>query len=149
MSARDFSLLTKVLAIVAMFEAATLATVAGILAYDIILAGGSPITPTLFGPEVYRTPAMAWVYMQQFAALIAMAGASAIASQSDWWRVGAGMVIAGNLGLSVLMGVLAYYAQFAAEGVVMFAMCLGAGLPWSLAGAGIGAAVFWIERGGK
>lgn len=146
MSARDLQLLTKVLALFVMFEAATLATVAGILAYDVIMAGGSPITPRLFGPEVYAVPALAWTYIQQAAALVAGGGAAAVASRSEWWRIGAAMMIVGNLVLAVLMATLAYFAQFAPEGVVMFAMCLGAGLPWAIAGAGIGAAVLWIER---
>jgi hypothetical protein len=149
MSARDLQLLSKVLALFVMFQAGTLATVAGILAYDVIMAGGSPITTELFGPEVHATPALVWTYAQQFAALFALAGAAAVASQSHWWRAGAGMMVVGNLFLAGLMGLLAYHARTAPDGIVMFAMCLGAGLPWSLAGAGIGAAVLWIERAAR
>lgn len=148
MSARDLALLTKILSLFVMFQSGTLATVAGILAYDVIMAGGSPITTELFGPEIHATPALVWTYMQQFAALFAMAGAAAVASQSRWWRAGAGMMIVGNLILAGLMALLAYHARTAPDGIVMFAMCLGAGLPWSMAGAGIGVAVFWIERAG-
>lgn len=149
MSARELFLLTKLLAIFAMFESATLATVAGILAYDVIMAGGSPITEELFGPEVHATPALVWTYVQQAAALLAFMGAGAVASQSRWWRAGCVLMIAGNLVLAGLMVLLAYHARTAPDGIVMFAMCLGAGLPWSLAGVGVGAGALWIERAVK
>lgn len=146
MSASELRSLTKWLAIFVMFMSGTLATVAGILSYDIIMAGGSPITPALFGPEVHATPALVWTHMQEISALIAFMGAGTVASQSNWWRLGAGMMVIGSLLLAALMALLAYHARSAPDGIVMFAMCLGAGLPWSLAGAGIGAAVFWLER---
>lgn len=149
MSVLELRMLTKWLAVFGMFQAGTLVLVAGILAYDVIIAGGSPISTDLFGPEVHATPALVWTYIQQFAGLFAMAGASAVASQSRWWRAGAGMMVVGNLLLSWLMALLAFHARTAPDGIVMFAMCLGAGLPWSLAGAGVGAAVLWIERAGK
>lgn len=142
-------LLTKVLALFVLFSSATLATVAGILAYDVVLLGGEPISPRLFGAQILSTPAMVWIYLQQGFALFAMAGASAVASRSEWWRAGAVMMITGSTGLAALMGLLAHFASAAPDGGVMFAMCLGAGLPWSLAGAGIGTAILWIERGSK
>lgn len=146
MSASELRNLTKWLAIFVMFMSGTLATVAGILSYDIIMAGGSPITRDLFGPEVHATPALVWTHMQEIAALVAFMGAGTVASQSNWWRLGAGMILVGSLCLAALMSLLLYHARTAPDGIVMFAMCLGAGLPWSLAGVGIGVAVFWLER---
>ena len=125
MSARDLALLTKVLALFVMFESATLALVAGILAYDVIVAGGSPITTNLFGPEIHATPALVWTYIQQFSALIAMAGGAAVASQSRWWRAGAGMAVVGNLLLVGLMGLLAYHARTAPDGVAPYLLDAG------------------------
>ena len=146
MSAHDLLMLTKWLAIFVMFQSATLVLPAGILAYDVIMAGGSPITTDLFGPEVHATPALAWTYIQQFSGLMAFGGAAAVASQSRWWRVGAGMMFVGNALLLALMATLAYHARTAPDGIVMFAMCFGSGAPWAFAGACIGVAVSWLER---
>lgn len=149
MSGRDLQFLTKMLALFALFTSAVLAMPAGILAYDMVILSGHPISPRLFGPRIMDTPAMAWIYIQQAFALFAMAGASAVASRSEWWRVGAIMLITGGAGLAVLMVLLAHFARAAPDGSVVFAMCLGTGLPLSLVGLSVGGAVLWIERGMK
>lgn len=149
MSARDLLLISKILSLFAMFASATLATVAGILAYDVMLAGGHPISPLLFGPQIADMPGIAWIYLQQALALIGFCGAAAVASRSDWWRAGVVMMILGGGALAVLMGFLAHFASAADLGGVVFAMCLGAGLPWAALVAVIGGIVFWIERSAK
>lgn len=149
MSARDLMLVTKLLALFVMFEAGTLATVAGILSYDIIIGGGEPITAATFGPQVGAIPSLVWTHVQEIAALTAFMGAGMVASQSNWWRLGAGMIVIGNLMLAALMALLTYHSHHAPEGGLVFAMCLGAGLPWALFGAVIGGAVFWLERARK
>lgn len=145
MSARELEILTKALAIMALVLGACFAAVSGVLTSNII-SGGSPITPDLYGEEIYATPALVWTAMQEKAALIQMAGAMMIASHSRWWRVGAVMVTIGGAGLAYLMGTLAYYAAHAPQGIVIYAMCLGFGLPVALMSSATGVAIIIIEK---
>lgn len=140
------AVVTKVLALCILFTSCLFALVAGILAYDVIQLGGQPISPRLFGPEVAGQPAMTWIYLQQAFALWAAAGASGIASRSDWHRFSAVMMTSGSIGLAVLMGTLAHFARTAPDGIVMFAMCIGVGMPLSLAGAGVGGFILIGKR---
>lgn len=43
---------------------------------SVVMAGGSPVTPELYGPLVYAVPALAWVAAQVFLAALAVAGAA-------------------------------------------------------------------------
>lgn len=148
MTTQEKLIAPKWLAFFGMFAAATLAMVAGILQYDIAY-GGQPITPAQFGPRILEAPGLVWVDLQIALALCAMVGASAVAGESRWHRLGVVMMFAGFGGLAILMALLAHFARAAPDGMVMFAMCLGAGVPWSVAGFAAAAVVVWIERGQK
>lgn len=145
MSARELEFLTKVLAIIVMVTGACFAAVSGILTSN-IATGGNPITPDLYGPEIHATPALVWTSLQEKAALIMMAGAMMVASHSRWWRTGAVLIFIGGAALAYLMGTLTYYAANAPQGIVMFAMCLGFGLPAAAISSGIGVAIIVIEK---
>lgn len=145
MSARDLRFLTKVLAIIVMVIGACFVAVAGILTSN-IATGGNPITPDLYGPEIYATPALVWTALQEKAALVMMAGAMMVASQSRWWLLGSVLICIGGAALAFLMGTLTYYAANAPQGIVIYAMCLGFGLPAAAISVGIGAAIIIIEK---
>jgi hypothetical protein len=145
MSARELEILTKALGIIVMVTGACFAAVSGILTSN-IATGGNPITPDLYGPEIYATPALVWTSLQEKAALLMMVGAMMVASGSRWWRVGAVMICLGGAGLAYLMGTLTYYAANAPQGIVIYAMCLGFGLPAAVISAGIGVAIIVIEK---
>lgn len=122
----------KALALFILFADMCFALTSGMITYAVI-NGGSPITPDLYGPQVHAVPALVWTSLQEKGALLGIVGAMMIASHSRWWRAGAAMAVAGNAGLACLMGLLAYFAQGAPQGIVMFAMCLCCGVPWSIA----------------
>ena len=145
MSARELRFLSKVLALVVMALGMCFAAVSGILTSN-IMAGGSPITPDLYGPEIYATPALVWTGMQEKAALVMIVGAMLVASHSRWWMVGAVLIVLGGAALAYLMGTLVYYAAAAPQGIVIYAMCLGFGLPAALGCSAVGSGIFVIER---
>tara|TARA_R100001086_G_scaffold192876_1_gene110059 strand:+ start:256 stop:618 length:363 start_codon:yes stop_codon:yes gene_type:complete len=86
----------------------------------ILISDGSPITPEIYGPWVYRFPALMWVALQIFITV----GAS-VFCLFGWRRV------SGGFGL--FLGV--YLAIFAA-------LALGAGAPGTILMTGAG---FWLS----
>ena len=147
MSYRDLHLLTKVLSIIVMVVGACFASVSGIMV-DNIISGGNPITADLYGPEIYATPALVWVGAQSVAAVVMMVGAMLVASQSRWWGAGAVLIIVGGTWLSTLMITLVYYAANAPQGILIYSMCLGFGLPAAAISTAIGVAIIYLEWGG-
>ena len=92
-----------------------------------IAHGGSPITPEQYGAAVYEVPALVWVYTQQHAALIGLAGAFAMLT--GWrTRLWALVACAGNLGLAALFGAFAVLAAQAGHESLVYHICaFGAG----------------------
>ena len=91
------------------------AAVAGIaLAFGaVVLAGGSPVTPELYGPAVYAIPALVWVGAQ------VTCGAMAVVGAVKGWPVVASI---GAHGVSLVLAALATLAIMAgATGTVVVA----------------------------
>lgn len=121
----------KALALLVLFADMCFAATSGIITYDVV-RGGSPITPDLYGARVHAITALVWSSVQEKAALMGMIGAMMIASHSRWSVIAGLMVLVGNLVLAGLMTTLAIMAYDAPQGIVMFAMCVACGVPWSL-----------------
>ena len=85
----------------------------------VVVAGGSPITPEIYGAWVYKFPALLWVAVQ-----VAITGAGAISAALKWKRT-CGVI-------SFLLGV--YLAFFAA-------LAMGAGAAGTILMTGAG---FWL-----
>lgn len=79
----------------------------------VVMTGGSPVTPELYGPLVYAIPAKVWISVQLTCALIACVGAA------RRWPVVAAL---GGSGVSAVLGLLAVLAVTAgAEGTLAVA----------------------------
>lgn len=136
----------KAMALFVLFADMCFALTSGMITYSVV-QGGSPITPDLYGPQVHAIPALVWTSLQEKGAMLGIVGAMMVASHSRWWRAGAVMIVAGNVVLAGLMGLLAWFAQGAPQGIVMFAMCLCCGLPWSTACAICGVMILKNDGG--
>ncbi len=100
----------------------------------VVISGGSPVTPELYGTVVYTIPALVWAGLQLSLSLLAAVSAAM------GWRY---MAATGALGISALLGFFAAAAVLAgASGTLVVAGC-GAWLsPVSL----IAAWVCWYGR---
>lgn len=102
-----------------------------------VAMGGSPITPELYGPEVYAIPALTWVAIQAVSAILG--GAGALMVSSGLARSGAALCGFGNTVLSALfllfgmmsaraeMGALLHYASLYPAMMVTGAAAVTAG----------------------
>ncbi len=100
----------------------------------VVLSGGSPVTPELYGTVVYTIPALVWAVLQ-----LGLSGLAAISAAMGWRY----MAAVGAFGVAALLGFFAAAAVLAgASGTLVVAGC-GAWLsPVSL----IAAWVCWYGR---
>lgn len=85
---------------------------------SVVLIGGTPVTPEVYGRIVYEVPALAWAGAQAICAAIGAVGAA---------RNNRAATIAGALGLSLLFMAFAAGALSAgATGTLLVAMAIGA-----------------------
>lgn len=125
-----------ILAIVVMFADACFATMAAGFGYD-VWRGGSPITPELYGEQVYAIPALVWIGIQEKSALLAFGGAMMVASAGRWMRTGAICAAVGNGLLLTLFAVFCWLSADASMGRLMFYLCLCCGLPMTAAATAV------------
>lgn len=92
----------------------------------VTLAGGSPMTPEVYGPAVYAVPALAWAGGQAGAELLAALGAALRG------RAGAVMLILSGCFILPTYGFLAAVANLTGEGVIVAAACLYLTMPFSV-----------------
>lgn len=106
----------------------------------VVLHGGSPITPELYGPAVYAMPAIAWSAAQVGSAAIAALGAFISG------RFGAVLVIIGASAGFVIYSMLAVLAQMASQGTIVQAACIYICSPASLASVWFAARYLHVRR---
>lgn len=82
---------------------------------SVVVAGGSPITPEVYGPMVYAIPALAWVSLQAGASLIGLSGVLLKG------RLRAAAYLLGAIILLTLFSAFAIMAQSAPQGSVLAA----------------------------
>lgn len=76
----------------------------------VVVNGGSPITPEIYGPAVYAFPALGWAAIQAVSAAVAIAGLVLN------WRP---LVALGALPNVVLQGVFCGLSSMAAQGTLL------------------------------
>lgn len=84
----------------------------------IVLIGGSPIGPEVYGPAVYAVPALVWVAAQ--------VGGEGIAAVGGYigGRIGAAMMVFGSSVVLPFYGFLGAAASMTGQGVIVTAACL-------------------------
>ena len=82
---------------------------------SVVLRGGAPVTPELYGPAVYAIPALAWVAVQLLGSLMAAAGAI------KGGYLGAWICVAGSAVSTVLHATFAVLSQMAEHGTLLSA----------------------------
>lgn len=79
----------------------------------IVMDGGSPVTPELYGPAVYTMPALAWVGAQVISSWMIVFGAHKRGVFGAWC-----VIIGGSVGF-VLYSAFAVLAQKASQGTLV------------------------------
>lgn len=101
----------------------------------VVVAGGSPVTPELYGPAVYAIPAIVWAGGQTVGAGLCVIGA-ALGGRSGGW-----CMIIGAMVSVAFYGFLAAAASLAAQGTLVQGACMTLTTPGAVLTliAGVGA----------
>ena len=101
----------------------------------VVIAGGSPVTPELYGPAVYAIPAIVWAGGQTVGAGLSVLGA---VIGGRWGGVS---LILGSLVSIAFYGFLAAAASLAAQGTLVQGACMTLTTPGAVLSliAGVGA----------
>lgn len=89
-----------------------------------ISAGGSPMSPELYGAAVYYIPAIFWISVQSNAAMIGVIGCLIAASSRKYYRWGWLMSAIGNSFCVALFGLFAALV----EETLLRAICIACGI---------------------
>lgn len=118
-----------------------------LMAHDfgaLVAAGGSPITPEQYGPEVYAIAALVWIAAQQYAASLAILGSLIVAAEGRGQRLGAMVACVGWTGLACLFLIFAYLSAGQPQGALLHACAKFPGtMTCSLFAVLSGRAFFW------
>ena len=121
-----------------------------LMAHDfgtLVAAGGSPITPEQYGPEVYAIAALVWVAAQQYAASLAILGCVIVAAEGRWRRTGAFIAGVGWTALASLFLLFAFLSKDQPQAALLHACAKFPGtMTCSLFAVLAGRAFFWGDE---
>ena len=89
----------------------------------IVINGGSPVTPELYGPAVYSIPALVWAAGQVGAHGLVILGLAV------WGRLGRAMVLIGAIIGGIFHSFLAYFGALASQGTLVHAASMFVTVP--------------------
>jgi hypothetical protein len=109
----------------------------------VVWAGGTPVTPELYGPAVFAIPALAWAAGQFVSHGITMVGLAL------WGRYGMALTIIGGVMAAVFHSFLAYFSSMASQGTLVHAGAMYLTAPGAVLTVMFTAGVWNLGRGGK
>lgn len=109
----------------------------------VVWAGGTPVTPELYGPAVFAIPALAWAAGQFVSHGITMIGLAM------WGRFGMALTIIGGMMAAVFHSFLAYFGSMASQGTLVHAGAMYLTAPGAVLTVMFTVGVWHLGRGGK
>lgn len=106
----------------------------------VVMSGGAPVTPELYGPAVFAIPALVWASGQIGSHGLIMVGLI------RWGAIGQWLVIIGGLGAALFHSFLAYFGSLASQGTLVHAASIYLTAPGSVLTVMFGMGAWWIGR---